>query len=394
MFDKRPSRIVWALGATLLVACMNGTGGADVAANEEALRKPQVEWTTFVDPKGTDAAGSTPMARLIRSESGYRRLFGHHSPGVDFEQDVVLFYSAGAKNTGGFGADITGIVKHARALTVTTQLTVPGPDCVVTQALSTPAVLARVHAAGRVRKAVFEHTERVEDCTVVGTPCGGLAGRQCPGSGTCDRDDPTDDCDPEHAADCGMLCSCNIRALCIKGFVFDGSGAVCACVPDPSADPCAAVRCKAGTHCLAEAGSASCVPDDASVFCGGIAGIECPGLGQCDDNAEDECDAEQGGADCGGYCTCSAFPKCKADYIFDRSPQVCACVKPVEDPCALVDCRSGAACIVSDGQPICVSNGNWECGKNVCPAGQQCCNESCGLCAPLDGACIQIACLP
>lgn len=371
MFDTmRPTHVVWALSAALLAACTNGANethaiaAADVTASEEALRKPQVEWQAFEDPQGTDAAGSKPMARLIRSESGYRRLFGHSSPGIDFAQDVVVFYSAGEKSTGGYRADITAIEKHGQRLTVTTQLTSPGADCVVTQALTIPSVLVRVHGAGYVRKARFEHTEQTSDCRAT-TPCGGIAGIECPGMGTCDQDDPSDDCDPEHGADCRMLCSCNVRALCIRGLVFDPSPAVCACVPDPNA-----------------------------VACGGFASDQCPGLGSCVDDPQDDCDPDAGGADCSGHCECSALAKCQADDVFDASPQVCACVKPVEDPCALVDCRSGAVCTVSDGKPICVSNGNWQCGKNLCPAGQQCCNESCGICAPPGGACTQQACEP
>lgn len=37
--------------------------------------------------------------------------------------------------------------------------------------------------------------------------------------------------------------------------------------------------------------------------------------------------------------------------------------------------------------------GGEPCGDGVCGAGSYCCNTSCGICAPLDGACIQIACL-
>lgn len=32
------------------------------------------------------------------------------------------------------------------------------------------------------------------------------------------------------------------------------------------------------------------------------------------------------------------------------------------------------------------------CGKNVCDPGMVCCNESCGICTPPGGACIQLAC--
>src|SRR5262245_50613762 len=34
------------------------------------------------------------------------------------------------------------------------------------------------------------------------------------------------------------------------------------------------------------------------------------------------------------------------------------------------------------------------CGSATCAAGEVCCNESCGICTPPDGACIEIACDP
>jgi hypothetical protein len=40
------------------------------------------------------------------------------------------------------------------------------------------------------------------------------------------------------------------------------------------------------------------------------------------------------------------------------------------------------------------STGGVKCGSNTCGAGQYCCNASCGICAPMGGACIQIACDP
>jgi hypothetical protein len=57
---KRPSHAVWALSATLIVACMNGSGGAEITASEEALRTSRLEWATFDDPKGIDGAGVAP----------------------------------------------------------------------------------------------------------------------------------------------------------------------------------------------------------------------------------------------------------------------------------------------------------------------------------------------
>jgi hypothetical protein len=34
------------------------------------------------------------------------------------------------------------------------------------------------------------------------------------------------------------------------------------------------------------------------------------------------------------------------------------------------------------------------CGKTICAPGEVCCNASCGICTPPDGACIQVACEP
>jgi hypothetical protein len=129
-----------------------------------------------------------------------------------------------------------------------------------------------------------------------------------------------------------------------------------------SDDPCAAVRCGAGTHC--EAGS--CIPDQERVFCGGIAGIPCPGQGRCVDDPSDSCDPNNGGADCGGLCTCVENVLCIKGSHFDSSPSVCACVPDAPPPPS--------------------------CGGHSCGAGQYCCNPSCGICAPFGAACIQIAC--
>jgi len=74
--------------------------------------------------------------------------------------------------------------------------------------------------------------------------------------------------------------------------------------------------------------------DEEEVFCGGIAGIACPGAGTCVDDASDDCDPENGGADCGGLCECSgAAILCAPDTLFDDSPSVCACVPRGGETC-------------------------------------------------------------
>jgi hypothetical protein len=250
-------------------------------------------------------------------------------------------------------------------------------------------------------------------CTPIepsGPACGGFAGLPCAGGGTC-VDDTTDSCDPENGgADCGGVCECNTLALCVEGFVFDGSPEVCACVESPESDPCAAVRCAEGTECVVIDDRASCEPTvnpcalvlcppdttcevvdgDAECrelpsgpFCGGFAGIQCPGAGQCVDDSTDSCDPENGGADCGGVCECNTLALCIEGFSFDPSPEVCACVEsPEADPCAAVRCAEGTACIVVDGMASCES----PCALVDCFPEQVCqVIDGEAVCVPADG---------
>jgi hypothetical protein len=187
--------------------------------------------------------------------------------------------------------------------------------------------------------------------------CGGFAGIACPGAGSC-VDDPSDDCDPERGgADCGGLCECSAAAAsCPEGTPFDDSPEVCACVPPEPVNPCAAVLCPVNTTCDVIDGEARCNPiEPAGRFCGGIAGIECPGAGVCVDDPSDDCDPERGGADCGGVCECSgAAVSCLEGTPFNDSPDVCACVEEEPtNPCAAVLCPVNTTCDVIDGEARC-----------------------------------------
>jgi len=81
----------------------------------------------------------------------------------------------------------------------------------------------------------FDSSPKVCACVPDAPPqqtCGGFLGTPCPGAGKC-VDDPTDDCDPNNGgADCGGICTCVENQLCVRGFHFDSSPQVCACVPD------------------------------------------------------------------------------------------------------------------------------------------------------------------
>jgi PrcB C-terminal len=185
------------------------------------------------------------------------------------------------------------------------------------------------------------------------------------------RVDSTVDCSPTTNPCAAILCRAGTHCVVLESFPPQAR-----CVPnEPTPDPCATVRCAAGTHCEARPVTcvrapcppvAECVPD--GPFCGGIAGIRCPGSGTCVDNPNDSCDPRRGGADCGGICACKVIADCSAPTVWDGSPGVCACVTPKDPPAG------------------------EKCGSNTCAAGDYCCNPSCGICAPKGGACIQIHC--
>ncbi|MBN9166436.1 MAG: hypothetical protein BGO98_07305 [Myxococcales bacterium 68-20] len=76
-------------------------------------------------------------------------------------------------------------------------------------------------------------------------------------------------------------------------------------------------------------------------------------------------------------------------------PAVPTCISGM-NPCAATSCIYGSRCESHDGQAACVpmtaEGGGTPCGRSSCEPGMVCCNASCGICTPPDGACTQQAC--
>jgi hypothetical protein len=128
-------------------------------------------------------------------------------------------------------------------------------------------------------------------------------------------------------------------------------------------DPCATVRCAAGTHCVAKGHRASCVPDEQT--------------------CRTDADCRLFDNYCDG-CACDALNVSSPDPFCGGTLVEC-----FREPCGgLVAACQGGKCVATT--PV----QDTSCGSNHCGAGEYCCNASCGICAPFGSVCIQIACAP
>lgn len=127
-------------------------------------------------------------------------------------------------------------------------------------------------------------------------------------------------------------CECSgALVLCAPDTVFNEDPAVCACEP------------AGGT------------------FCGGIAGIPCPGAGMCVDDPSDDCDPDTGGADCGGICECSAAAVlCITGTWFNDDPDVCEC-QPICGGFLGLPCPGEGECVDDPNDDCDPANGGADC---------------------------------
>ncbi len=159
----------------------------------------------------------------------------------------------------------------------------------------------------------------------------------------------------------------NKLALCCLLLGLVACGDVASVAPVASDESAARRTCFSSAECAADA---YCTTED------GVCDSACRPNVPCVDA-------------CAGTCKRLKNSACKNEgtksYI-SRDPDQCAaihflCVEgmvPFFDEC-------GCGCEVASGEA---------CGPSTCAPGLVCCNESCGICTPPDGVCIQIACEP
>jgi hypothetical protein len=127
-------------------------------------------------------------------------------------------------------------------------------------------------------------------------------------------------------------------------------------------------------------------------FCGGIAGIPCAEGSTCADDPNDQCDPNQGGADCGGICQQEGTKKksCtgkEPGYTYvSRDPAECPAILftcPDGQSAFFNDCGCGCttnACNYNDPSRTYVSQDPEQCAviRFTCPEGQSAFFDDCG----------------
>lgn len=202
------------IGFALLLSVLAATGAAGAESDARAL-----PFSIVPDVAVTLRTGET--RKVFRSAAEYTSFVGRKPPSdVDFAREWLVFYTAGVERTGGYEATIEEIslATEGPTLNVTTNLVFPARDCVVTQSITTPAVLVRFQRPDPPPADVRFFSRDTERSCGPGDPCAAArcaAGTRCVAKGGAATCEAADACKTD--ADCALVddyCGgCTCRAL-------------------------------------------------------------------------------------------------------------------------------------------------------------------------------------
>lgn len=143
--------VVAALSCSALIGCKGDGDATADPGSESTLAQPV---TILERVNGNSDAIKTIATMHIETQAQYDALGDAEIfPGeIDFDKNDLVIVALGEQPTGGFAVNIESIQLDAGELAVTGKATVPGPDAVVTQALTYPysAVLIANTSADKV----------------------------------------------------------------------------------------------------------------------------------------------------------------------------------------------------------------------------------------------------
>src|SRR5262245_47019071 len=114
-----------------------------------AAARPGAAAQQLVLRNAVQAAKAMGLAPDGRSQTQATRTLAEafKVPTIDWEKQMVIVVTAGAKPTGGYSVEILGVEAKDKTLTVRWKLNSPGSDSIVTQAFTHPAQVVLVDTA-------------------------------------------------------------------------------------------------------------------------------------------------------------------------------------------------------------------------------------------------------
>ena len=212
---------LFALG---LGACAPDSGLEDLeqaADSENELSLSFVELDSVKSP-------APPGLTILRKKSEYVAHFGTQPPAdLNFNKSWVLHYSMGVQETGGYDVAFTSIAREGTGanarLVVHTMEEGPGPNCMVTMALSNPQVTVKIPKQNKTIGLDQTNETSVRDCGTVQNFC---ATKECGPNQVCD----------EFQDACVEAPFCP-KVKCANGYVCDEDVDACVGRPCEPSDP-------------------------------------------------------------------------------------------------------------------------------------------------------------
>lgn len=160
-------------GAALAACSATGNGHTDV--NTPGNQTAQVLTVTPLfsgAPLLTASSGFTTVQRtVIRDDATWRAMWAvimqnvsppPELPSVDFTKEMLVVAALGERRSGGFSIAIDSASSTASGAMVVVHVTTPGPQCMNTQAITSPVDVARIpRITGTVQ---FRDRVTVDDC--------------------------------------------------------------------------------------------------------------------------------------------------------------------------------------------------------------------------------------
>lgn len=110
----------------------------------------------------------TKQERVITTSEEWADLWTEMFPtemiasAIDFEEKMIIAVFQGEKNTGGYSIEITEIIEKDNSLKVYIKETVPGENCILTQALTSPYHIVELDKTDKEIK--FMRTQSTTEC--------------------------------------------------------------------------------------------------------------------------------------------------------------------------------------------------------------------------------------